>query len=145
MANDLNRVILIGRLTRDPELKDVNGTALVNFSVANGKTYSSNGQKKEETHFFDCTAWGKLAEIIKQYATKGKQVSIEGKLQQRIWDSPEGKKMSKVSINVENLQLLGGNPNSSQNGSNQDYKPQTNNTEKQSSENIDIDDDGSIF
>jgi single-strand DNA-binding protein len=108
MATDLNTVVLIGRFTRDPEYKIVNeGSSLVNFSVANNRTYVVNGVKKEETHFFDCVAWGKLAEIIKQYGSKGKQVLVEGRLVQETWDTPDGKKASKVKIRTENIQLLG--------------------------------------
>ena len=108
MANDLNRVVLIGRLTRDPEIKTVGGTSACNFSLATNRTYVSNGEKKEETHYFDCDVWGKLADILKQYAAKGKQIVIEGRLQQSIWDTPDGKKNSKVKIRVESFQLLGG-------------------------------------
>lgn len=109
MANDLNKVTLIGRLTRDPEFKTVNSTSLANFSLANGRVYVVNGEKREETHFFDCEVWGKLAEIVRDYAKKGKQIAIEGRLQQSTWDTPEGKKASKIKIRVENIQLLGGN------------------------------------
>jgi len=107
LANDINRVNLIGRLTRDPEFKTINQSSVVNFSIANNRVYVSNGEKKEETNFFDCVAWGKLAEIFKQYANKGKQIAIEGRLQQSVWDTPDGKKASKVRIVVENMQLLG--------------------------------------
>ncbi|WCL48312.1 single-stranded DNA-binding protein [Leptospira sp. GIMC2001] len=118
MANDLNKVILIGRLTRDPEYKNINGTPLVNFSIANNRSYSVAGNRKEETHYFDCEAWGKLADIIRQYATKGKQVLVEGRLKLDSWDSPEGKKMSRIKIFTENLQLLGGSAGAGSNQSN---------------------------
>ncbi|MDF3819235.1 single-stranded DNA-binding protein [Leptospira sp. 96542] len=108
MANDLNKILLIGRMTRDPEFKSVNGSSVVNFSVANNRIYMSNGEKKEETHYFDCVAWGRLADILKQYAGKGKQVALEGRLQQQTWETPEGKKASKIRIYVESAQLLGG-------------------------------------
>jgi len=108
MATDLNSVILIGRLTRDPEYKIVGeGSSLVNFSIANNRTYVVNGVKKEETHYFECVAWGKLAEIIKEYASKGKQILVEGRLVQETWDTQDGKKASKVKIRTENVQLLG--------------------------------------
>lgn len=109
MATDFNRVIIIGRLTRDPEFKQINNTSLVNFSIANNRTYVANGEKKEEVSYFDCSAWGKLADIVKQYCKKGKQIAIEGRLQQSVWDAPDGKKNSKVRIIAENIQLLGGN------------------------------------
>ena len=105
--SDINRVFLIGRLTKEPEYKIVNNTALANFTVANNKTYNKDGEKKSETSFFDCVAWGKLAEIIKQYAKKGQQVAIEGRLQQQSWTTPEGAKKSKIVIQIENFQMLG--------------------------------------
>jgi single-strand DNA-binding protein len=117
MANDLNSVFLIGRLTRDPEFKIVNNSSLVNFSLANNRVYVTNGAKKEEVNYFECVAWGKLADIIKQYATKGKQVMVEGRLRQESWDTPDGKKASKVRVVVNNLQLLGGGPSSGQGSS----------------------------
>ncbi|EKJ88788.1 single-stranded DNA-binding protein [Leptospira meyeri serovar Hardjo str. Went 5] len=86
----------------------MNGSSVVNFSIANNRVYVTNGEKKEETHYFDCVAWGRLADILKQYAGKGKQVAIEGRLQQQSWETPEGKKASKIRIYVETAQLLGG-------------------------------------
>lgn len=113
MANDINRVTLVGRFTRDPEFKSINGTSLVNFSLANGRTYVSNGEKREESHFFDCEVWGKPADIIQQYCKKGKQIAIEGRLKQDTWETPEGKKASRIRIVVENFQLLGSKDDSS--------------------------------
>lgn len=113
MANDINRVTLVGRFTRDPEFKSINGTSLVNFSLANGRTYVSNGEKREESHFFDCEVWGKPADIIQQYCKKGKQIAIEGRLKQDTWETPVGKKASRIRIVVENFQLLGSKDDSS--------------------------------
>lgn len=118
MANDLNKVLLIGNLTRDPEYKIFNQTGVVNFSLANNKTYVSNGEKREEAHFFDCEAWGKMADTLKQYASKGTKLCIEGRLKQSTWDTPEGKKASKIRIHVESFQFLGGGQNKSQNQEN---------------------------
>ena len=115
MANDLNKVFLIGRLTRDPEFKSVKGTSVANFSIANNRSYSVNNEKKDETHYFDCEVWGKLAEVLRDYGKKGKQLAIEGKLSQSTWDTPDGKKASKIRVRVETFQLLGGgspSPNS---------------------------------
>lgn len=103
MSNDLNKTILIGRLTRDPEFKTTPNNQLANFSLASNSKYKD----KEEVSFFDCVAWGKLAEIIRDYAKKGKQILIEGRLKQESWDTPEGKKASKVFVIVEFMQLLG--------------------------------------
>ena len=112
MANDLNSVILIGRMTRDPEFKTVGQTSLANFSVANNRSYMDNGTRKDIVNYFECSVWGKLAEILKQYGGKGKQIMVEGRLEQSTWDGPDGKKLSKVRIRVENFQLLGGKSNS---------------------------------
>ncbi len=125
MANDLNKVLLIGRMTRDPEFKSVNGSSVVNFSIASNRIYISGGDKKEETNYFDCVAWGKLADILKQYAGKGKQVAIEGRLQQQSWETPEGKKASKIRVYVESAQLLGGNTGSSSSSERGDSSPST--------------------
>lgn len=108
MANDLNHVTLIGRLVRDIECKQVGETNLGKFTLAVGSSYTSNGVKKEETSFIDCETWGKFTEIVQKYAGKGKQVAIEGKLKQDTWDGQDGKRMSKIKIKIDSLQLLGG-------------------------------------
>lgn len=117
MANDLNNVILIGRLTRDPEFKTVGQASLSNFSIANNRSYMDNGTRKDVVNYFDCIVWGKLAEILKQYGGKGKQIMVEGRLEQNTWDGQDGKKQSKIRIRVENFQLLGGRTNSDSVGS----------------------------
>ncbi|MEQ8351354.1 MAG: single-stranded DNA-binding protein [Leptospiraceae bacterium] len=107
MASDLNRVVLIGRLVRDPEIKQTqNGKSFCKFSIANNRTYVVDGNKREETSFINCVSFGRLSEIIQQYCQKGKQIAVEGRLTQRSWDSPEGKR-SIVEVTVENMQLLG--------------------------------------
>jgi len=111
MANDINNVILIGRITRDPEFKTVGQTSLANFSLANNRSYMDNGTRKDMVNYFDCVVWGKLAEVLKQYAGKGKQLMVEGRLEQSTWDGQDGKKQSKIRIRVENFQLLGGRTN----------------------------------
>ena len=117
MAGDLNRIMLIGRLTRDPELRQIqSGTSLCRFSIANNRIYSQNGERKEEVSFFNCTAWGRLAEIVHQYCRKGKQVGVEGRLRHYSWQDNDGKKNSSVEVVAEQLQLLG----SSQGGGSQD-------------------------
>lgn len=124
MANDLNRVTIIGRMTRDADCKQVGNSNIANFSIANGRSYTSNGEKKEETNFFECQVWGKLADVIGQYGGKGKQIAIEGRLKQETWDGQDGKKMSKVKIVVENFQLLGGKSEGTNNQSHSE--PDTN-------------------
>ncbi len=121
MANDLNRVILLGRLTRDPELRQTgSGTSYCRFSIANNRNYVVNGERKEETSFFNCVAWGKQAEIINQYTRKGRQVAIDGRLQQRSYQNQEGKNQSVVDVVVERLQFIGGN-SEGQSGSGNSY------------------------
>lgn len=108
MANDINRVLLVGRLTRDPELRQTgSGTSYCRISIANNRNYTMNGERKEETSFFNCTAWGRQAEIINQYCRKGKQVAIDGRLQQRSWQDQGGQNRSTVDVVIERLQLLG--------------------------------------
>jgi single-strand DNA-binding protein len=107
MAGDLNKILLIGRLTRDPEYKLVNQTSVVNFSLANNRVYITNGEKKEEVHYFDCESWGKQAETLKQFAKKGTRLAIEGRLKQERWDTPDGKVNSRIRIRVETFQFLG--------------------------------------
>ena len=117
MASDINKVFLVGRLTRDAELKYTNtGTAVSKFSLAVNRSKRSGDQWSEEANFFDLTLWGKQAEAVNQYLTKGKQVAIEGELRQNRWEQ-DGQKRSKVEIHVNHLQLLGGGGASSNSGS----------------------------
>jgi single-strand DNA-binding protein len=100
-----NKVILLGNITRDPELKYAqSGTTVCNFGMAVSEKYKD----KETTSFFDLVAFGKVAEIIEQYTQKGSPLFIEGKLKQESWeDKQTGQKRSKVVIVVESVQLLG--------------------------------------
>ncbi len=107
MASDLNKAILIGRLTRDPELRYTqSGTSVCSFSIANNRTYVAGGEKKEQVSFFNCVAWAKTGEVIAEYCKKGQRIGIEGRLQQRSWDDQEGKKRQVVEIVVDNFQFL---------------------------------------
>lgn len=110
MASDINHVILVGRLTRDIELRYTNGGACVGrFSLAvNRNKRSAEGQWEEETGFFDVVVWGKQAESLSTYLRKGKQVAVEGELRQNRWEQ-DGQKKSKVEISATGIQLLGGN------------------------------------
>ena len=107
MANDINRVFMIGRLTRDPELKYTQGgTSIASFSLANNRSYTVQNEKKEQVSFFNCIAWGKLGETISKYVKKGDKIAIEGRLQQRSWEK-EGQKHSTVEVVIDNVQFLG--------------------------------------
>ena len=111
MANDINRVFLIGRLTRDPELRYTQGgTSIASFSVANNRAYTSQNERKEMVSFFNCIAWGKPGEVIAQHCKKGQRIGIEGRLQQRSWQDQNGQKRNTVEIVVENFQFLSGGP-----------------------------------
>ena len=107
MANDLNRTMLVGRLVKDVESRVTqSGTSIANFSIANNRSYTKNGEKSEQVSFFECIAWGKLGDIIAQYCKKGQLIGLDGRLQQRSWDDSEGKKHYKVEVIVENFQFL---------------------------------------
>jgi single-strand DNA-binding protein len=112
MAN-LNSVHLIGNLTRDPELKYTpQGKAVCEFGLAINSSYvnKTSGLKVEEVTFIEIVAWGKTAEICAEYLKKGRPVFVEGRLKQDRWESPEGKKMSKIRVTAENIQFLGAKP-----------------------------------
>lgn len=119
MAKDTNMVIIIGRLTRDAELKYTNsGAAITNISIANTKTRKDGDQWVEDTNFFEATLFGRQGEALNQYLQKGTQVSLTGELDYQSWEK-DGQKRSKVVIKVNNIQLLGGNKQSNTNsGSN---------------------------
>ena len=109
MAN-LNRVLLIGNLTRDPEVRYTpKGTAVTEIGLAVNRVYSGeDGEKKEEITFVDVTLWARQAEIAGQYLKKGRPVFIEGRLQLDTWDDKQtGQKRSRLRVVAENLQLLG--------------------------------------
>lgn len=105
---DINSVILVGRTTRDAELRyTANGTGILNFSIAVNESRKNGEQWVEEASFFDITLFGKMAESLKQYLTKGKQVAINGRLQQQRWEQ-DGQPRSKVVVIANAVQLLGG-------------------------------------
>lgn len=106
---DLNKIALIGRLTKDPETKELKSNqALTKFSLATNRTFMSAGKKKEDTTFFNVIAWGKLAEIIEQYLKKGDKVYIEGRVNNRSYEDKEGKKKYISEVVATQLIMLGG-------------------------------------
>ena len=106
----LNRVMIIGRLGQDPELKHTpSGQAVCNFSVATSENWTDkSGQKQEKTEWHRIVVWGKTAEICQQYLAKGRQAYIEGKLQTRSWDDKDGQKKYMTEILANTVQFLGG-------------------------------------
>ena len=107
----LNKVILIGRLGRDPEVRYIpNGEAVCNFSVATSEKYTDkNGQRQEATEWHNVTMYRKLAEIAGQYLTKGSQVYIEGKIQTRKYQGKDGIERTAYEIIANEMKMLGGN------------------------------------
>lgn len=107
MAN-YNKVILMGNLTRDPELRYTpNGTAVATLSLAVNRRYKANDETREETDFFDIVVFGKQAENCSEYLKKGRPVLVDGRLQQRRWETDEGQKRSKVEVVAFSVQFLG--------------------------------------
>ena len=120
---DYNKVVLIGRLTRDPQLKYTpSQMAICEFGLAVGRKYkTASGEMREESNFIDCTLWGKGGEIFNQYMAKGRQVMVDGRLKYDSWDDKNGGgKRSKLTVVVEEFQFLdggkGGNAESSEGG-----------------------------
>ena len=108
MAN-LNKVLLMGNLTRDPELRYApNGTAVTTFSIAIGRVFSSpTGEKKEDVCYVRIVCWAKLAQICGEYLFKGRPVFVEGRLQSRSWQAQDGSKRNTMEVVAQNVQFLG--------------------------------------
>lgn len=106
----VNKVILVGRLGADPEVRYTSGgTAVAKFNLATSETYKDKeGGKQEKTEWHRVVAFGKLGEICGEYLSKGKQVYVEGKLQTRSWDDKEGNKKYTTEVNIANMVMLGG-------------------------------------
>jgi single-strand DNA-binding protein len=109
MSRGLNKVMIIGNLGRDPEMRYTpSGRPVTTFSVATSRTWNtSEGEKHVETEWFNVVAWSNLAEICKQFLTKGQQVYIEGRLQTRHWDDQDGNKHTSVEIVANEMIILG--------------------------------------
>jgi len=112
MAN-LNKVLLLGNVTRDPEIRYTpKGSAVCDLGVAVNRAYTTDsGEKREEVTFVDVTLWGRTAEIASEYLKKGRPVFVEGRLQMDTWDDKQtGQKRTRLRVVAENMQLLGGRP-----------------------------------
>ena len=110
MAGSVNKVILVGRLGKDPELKyTASGTPFCRFSMATDTVWNdkSSGERQEKTEWHNIVVWDRLAEICNQYLTKGRQVYIEGSLQTREWDDQEGNKRKTTEIRARDMVMLG--------------------------------------
>lgn len=136
---DLNHVVVIGRLTRDLGTDErsfgylPNGNARANISLAVNRSKKQNEQWIDEVSYFDISIFGKTAENLKPFLTKGKQICVEGHLQQQRWEK-DGQKNSKIVIIADNVQLLGGKSENSSNNEPGDFTPAANNSAPQNTE-----------
>lgn len=109
MSRDLNKIMIIGRLGRDPEMRFTpSGRPVTTFNVATNRSWNTgDGERHTETEWFNVVAWGNLAEICKQYLSKGQQTYVEGRLQTRHWEDTEGTKHTSVEIVASEMMVLG--------------------------------------
>jgi len=117
---NLNKAIIIGNLTQDPEVKTTpNGQSVSSFTVATNRVWNNQqGEKQEQAEFHNIVAWGRLAEIVGQYLAKGRLCMVEGRIQTRSWDDQSGNRHWKTEIIAENIQL---GPRGSGNGGSDNY------------------------
>lgn len=110
MAKGFNKVILMGNLTRDVEMRTTSsGQSVANFSLAVSRSWKGqDGQQQEQTSFINCVAWGKVGEIIEQYTNKGTPLLVSGRLEQRSYEDKEGNKRQAVEVIVEDFNFIGG-------------------------------------
>jgi single-strand DNA-binding protein len=108
MAGDINRVTLVGRLTRDPELRHIpSGTAVLELGLAvNGRQQDESGNWVDKPNFFDVKVYGRQAETLAQHLQKGRRVGVDGRLDWRSWEAQDGSKRSKVDVVAQNVQFL---------------------------------------
>lgn len=117
---DLNRATILGRLIRDPEVKNTpNGQTVANMTIATSRNWSDqSGNKQEKSEFHNCVLWGKLGEIAGQYLSKGRRVYLEGRIETRDWTGQDGQKRYRTEIVAQNMIMLDG-PRGSEGGASQ--------------------------
>lgn len=123
-SRSLNKVMLIGNLTRDPELKYLaQGSAVCTFGLATNRSWqpSDGGDRREETEYHRLVAWGKLAELCGQLLKKGMKIYIEGRLQTRSWDTPDGQQKSVTEVVADDMMIL--SPRRNDGGMDEEYIP----------------------
>lgn len=104
MAGDLNRVVMIGRLTQDVTMRQTKGgTSVASFSIASNRKVKRNEEWVDQVSFFNCTAWGKIGESIDRFFNKGNKIAIEGRLEQQRWKDQQGQNRSKIEVVVESF------------------------------------------
>jgi single-strand DNA-binding protein len=150
----LNKVMILGRLGKDPEVKSTQGgVSVANFSIATSESWKDkNGQKQEKTEWHRCVAFGKTADLIAKYVHKGSQLYVEGKIQTRQWDDKDGNKRYTTEVVVNQMQFIGGKASSgggaSNGGEHDDYSNSGEGPESDESAVLlspDSDDDGVPF
>ncbi len=109
MSRGLNKVMIIGRMGRNPEMRYTpSGKPVTSFSVVTNRSWvNAEGERREDTEWFNVVAWGNLAEICKQYLTKGQQLYVEGRLQTRGWEDQDGKKHYRTELVASEMIILG--------------------------------------
>jgi single-strand DNA-binding protein len=122
VARSINKAIIVGNLTRDPEMRYTpNGQAVTNFGVATNRRWTTDGEQREEAEFHNIVAWGKLAEICSQLLKKGRRVYIEGRLQTRSWEGKDGVTRRRTEIVAGDMVVLDSRPAESKGGSGDEY------------------------
>lgn len=116
--SSVNKVILVGRVGNEPEVREVGGSTVANFSIATSEVWKDreSGERQEKTEWHRCNVWQKKAEFVANYVQKGALVFVEGKLQTRKWADASGQDRFITEIRVENIQLLSSKNNSSEDG-----------------------------
>jgi len=124
MSRGLNKVMIIGHLGHDPEMRFTpSGRPVTTFSVAMSRTWnSSNGERRSKTEWFKVVAWGNLAEICKKFLTKGQQVYVEGRLETRNWEDKEGQKRTTVEVIANEMTMLGDRRDKNGDGDDSNYE-----------------------
>jgi single-strand DNA-binding protein len=132
MSRGLNKVMIIGHLGRDPEMRYTpSGRPVTTFTAATSRSWNTvDGERHQETEWFNVVAWGNLAEICKQYLTKGQQVYIEGRLQTRRWDDKEGNKHTSVEIVANEMVFLGDRREANNNQQAESEEPESPSTDE---------------
>lgn len=125
MAQNINSVVLVGNLTRDPELRHTpSGTAVTTLRIAVNDRVKRGEEWQDAAYYFDVTVWGRTAENCAQYLAKGRPVGVQGKLTWREWDAQDGTKRQSVEVVADNVQFLGGRDGAGEPGGGQQFVPQ---------------------
>lgn len=146
MAGSLNKVMIIGRLGKDPEVKYTqSGSAVANLTVATDESYTSNGQKVEKTEWHRVVVWNKQAEFCNNYLKKGRLVYVEGSLQTRSWDDQQGQKRYTTEIKAMRVQAMDSKPQDASGGYVQAPQPAAQQRQPMQQNRMTEEDNGPVF